>query len=87
MFTGAERLMREVSEHLEHGFIHKTHDLVRLVRPSRGKPYSRHVQDITVRNQAILVLESDNFTESVYDKLAEHGEAIDQAVLGIISGR
>jgi len=86
MFTGTERLVREVCEHLEHGFVAKTHDLVRQVRPSRGKPYSRHVQDVTVRNQAVQVLNSDNFTESVYDKLARYGEAIDVAVLRIING-
>jgi len=86
MFTGAERLVQEISGHLEHGFVPKSHDLVRLVRPSRGKPYSRHVQDVTVRNQAVQVLDSDNFTGSVYEKLVRYGDAIDKAVLRIING-
>jgi hypothetical protein len=86
MLTEAERLTRELSEHLDQAFIPKCHELSRLVRPVNGEPPDvRALEDVTVRTQAARILETDNFTESIVAKLSELCTAIDAAVGKITS--
>ncbi len=87
MLVEAVRLARELSEHLDQAFIPKCHELSRLVRPINGEPPDvRALEDVTVRTQAAQILETEVFTESVFEQLARHCEAIDGAVNRILSG-
>jgi len=86
MLTEAERLTRELGEHLDQAFIPKCHELSRLVRPINGEPPDiRALEDVTVRTQTARILETENFTESIFGKLSEVCTAIDAAVNKITS--
>jgi hypothetical protein len=86
MLIEAERLTRELSEHLDQAFIPKCHELSRLLRPINGEPPDiRALEDVTVRTQAARILETENFTESIFGKLSEVCTAIDAAVNKITS--
>jgi hypothetical protein len=81
MLIEAERLTRELAEHLDQAFIPNCHELARLVRPINGEPPDvRALEDITVRTQAARILESESFTETIFEKLSEYCRAIDVAV-------
>jgi hypothetical protein len=82
----AERLCRELSEHLDQAFIPKCLELTRLVRPINGEPPDvRALEDVTVRTQAARILETDTFTDRVFEQLSEYCKAIEGAVSKIAS--
>jgi hypothetical protein len=81
MLSEAERLTRELGEHLDQSFIPKCHELSRLLRPINGEPPDlRAIEDVTVRTQTARILETENFTESLFERLAEYSRTIDEAV-------
>ena len=59
----AARKSHDLIEHLEHSFVPKVHDLRKLARPQEPKSETPPVQDVTIRHQAALVMESDDYTE------------------------
>ena len=38
------------------------------------------IEDVTVRTQTARILDTENFTESLFARLAEYSRAIDEAV-------
>src|SRR5580704_9445339 len=86
MLTEAERLTRELSEHLDQSFIPKCHELSGLLRPINGEPPDlRAIEDVTVRTQAARILETDIFTDKVFAELTEYCKTIEGAVNRIAS--
>jgi len=86
MFIDAERLTRELIEHLDQGFLPKTHELARLVRPINGEPPGlNELEDVTVRTQAATLLESEAFTEAIFQRLGQYSRAIDHSVSRILT--
>lgn len=86
MLIEAERLTRELAEHLDQSFIPKCHELSRLVRPINGEPPDvRALEDVTVRTQAARILEIETFTDAIFEKLSDYCRAIDHAVARITS--
>lgn len=86
MLIEAERLARELGEHLDQAFIPKCHELTRLVRPINGEPPDvRSLEDVTVRTHAARILESDTFSDKIFEQLSEYCRAIDEAVGKITS--
>lgn len=86
MVTQSERLCRELTEHLELGFLPKLQDLGRLVRPTPTGSFATDIEDITVRHGVAGVLESEAFTGQLYHKFSRYCEAIDRAVSRIVTG-
>lgn len=86
MFTEAERIARELSDHLEKGFVPKVGALSRIVRPHKAGDESPLVEDGVVRTHSAQVLESDQFTEKLYDRLQDFCLAVDKNMDRIISG-
>lgn len=90
MFTSAERLTRELIEHVHQGFLPRTQELIRVTRRSEsGKPGSSEagsatVTDTTVRTHVARVFESDEFTEQLCDRLLKHSVAIDKNVTRLL---
>ena len=78
LFTNAERLAREIIEHLEQGFIPKIHNLDRLVRAQEEG--ADEVLDVTVRNTAAAALSSDEFSQKLLARMNEYLVAIDNAI-------
>lgn len=86
-FTGAERMCRELVDHLERGFAPRAKSLVKLVRPEKdGTEIDMDVEDVTVRNHAALVVESDDFARALYEKLGEYLAAIEESVGKLANG-
>lgn len=76
----AERLTRELIDHLERNLVPRTREFQGLVRPTSEFDSGENVQDITIRNQARSLLESQDFTEQLYKKTSQYLAAIDREV-------
>jgi hypothetical protein len=85
-FTDAERLIRELAEHLEQGFCPKVGQTLQLVRPTPSGLPAANVEDITVRTQVAALLESDQFSDRLYESLEKYLAAIDASVGKIVGG-
>ena len=85
-FTDAERVTRELLEHLEQGFRPRVQQAHQLVRPTPSGMPAANVEDITVRNHVVGVLESDQFADQLYTSLEQYFGAIDTSVSRIVSG-
>lgn len=82
----AERLTRELVDHLENNLIPRTRELHELVKPDSAFDTSEgSVKDVTVRNQAANLLESQEFTEQLFVKTRQYFETIDQSVGNMFS--
>lgn len=82
--TEADRLMREVIEHLDNGFIPKTRTLSRSLQ-EHGDNVSA-MSDVTVRQQAAELIELNRFSEALYEKITALLEAIDHDVSQVQGG-
>ena len=83
----AERLTRELIDHLERNQIPKTREMAELVKPdSPFAPPGRVVPDITVRSQAANLIESQDFAAELMEKASQYFEAIDQTLERMIRG-
>lgn len=81
----AERLTRELVDHLENNLIPRTRELHELVKPESAESSGDTVKDVTVRNQASNLLESQDFTEQLFSKTRQYFETIDKSVGGMFS--
>lgn len=75
----ADKLVRELIEHLDHGFIPKAHQLRRITR-HRPDSSDEEVTDLTIRGQADLLLEADEFSRRVAAQLDVTLQAIDDDI-------
>ena len=82
----AERLTRDLIDHLERNLIPRTKEFQGLVRPSSEDDTGSSVKDITIRNQAKTLQESQEFTEQLYRKTSQYLTAIDQGVGRLTGG-
>lgn len=83
----AERITRELVDHLEKHLIPRTQELHELVLPDSPKAHSgQHIENITVRNSVSVLLESQAFSEELFEKANQYFNAIDRTLLEITSG-
>lgn len=87
LFTTAERLTRELAEHLEQGFLPQVNELRRMTRIDKTVPDFTARHDAHIRVTVQQVLSTDQFTHQLYRKLREYLEGIDRAVTSITSER
>jgi len=81
----AARSVRELIEHVEHGFVPKVHELRKLTRqhdPASGTP---PVADVTIRSYVSAVLESDRFTVGLNESLENYLNSIQKDVSEVVS--
>lgn len=89
----AERLTRELVDHLEHNLLPRTRELHDLVRPDSPFDASGQtvagpaVADITVRNQTASLLESQRFTEELFLKTSQYLQSIDRQMAALTGRR
>ena len=76
----AEKLARELVEHLERGFIPKVHQLRRTARRAANPEHQGEIKDLTVRNTVDQVLKSDDYTRQLGDRAISLLNAIDTDV-------
>jgi len=74
----ANRLCRLLIEHLEQNFIPRNRTLNTIVRLDEQQSSEEEVSDITVRNRASEVLESEEFTEKLDADFTRHLRAIER---------
>ena len=84
LFIDAERLTRELIEHVEQGFLPKAHSLEKLVRVGLEENALDDVRDVTVRNRASELLESEKFTGELCERAEKYFAAIDASVNRIL---
>lgn len=77
LFVHIEHQARDLAEHLDLNFLPKLQALDESVQP---KDEDHAVRDITVRNRAAQVLESDKFTLQMLQKMHDCLNAIDMAL-------
>lgn len=77
LFVHAEHQARDLAEHLDLNFLPKLQSLDELLHPKAGAGVAR---DITVRNRAADVLESDNFTQQMLQKIHDGLNSIGDAL-------
>lgn len=91
-FKEAHLIAREFTEHVEQGFLPRCKQLGRLVRPrfESAKDYEidedANIEDITVRNEVARVLESENYTDELFQTVRAYLESIDQEIDHILLG-
>jgi hypothetical protein len=85
LFTQAERLNREVIEHLEQSFMPRVNDLERLVRGFSNAAERTAISDVAIRNAAASVIKSDEFAQKLYKKMQAHVLAIHEGTRAILS--
>ena len=91
-FKEASRVAREFTEHVEQGFLPRCRQLGRIVRPKResAKEYEldteNGIEDVTVRNEVARVLESENYTNELFELVRVYLESIDQEIDHVLMG-
>lgn len=91
-FKEASRVTREFSEHVEQGFLPRCKQLGRLVRPKFDSSTDYEldteagIEDITIRNEVARVLESENYTDELFQDIRVYLESIDQEIDQILMG-
>lgn|GEM_PF-756635 len=84
----AERLTRELVDHLENNLLPRTRELHDLVRPDSPFAASgQAVADITVRNQTASLLESQHFTAELFLKTSQFLQSIDRQMAALTGRR
>lgn len=79
----AERLTRELIDHLEQNLVPRTREVHDLVKPD--SPFNTGgatVQDVTVRNQMSTLIESQEFAEQLFLKTHDYLDTIDESIGG-----
>jgi len=83
----AERVTRELREHLELNFAPKSHELKKMCRSPDDRPDAEHFADVTIRSQCSQVIQSDRFTAGLDDQAEDLYAAIVVEVEEIASGK
>jgi hypothetical protein len=86
-FTSAEWLIRELLEHLEQNFLPKSRAVEELVRSHARADERREFADTTVRTRVAALLASDDFSQTLLNKLERLLTAIDEGAHQAITER
>ncbi len=84
LLTDADRLTRDLIDHMKRGFIPKVKQLNDFVKVDFYANDEKRIHDVTVRNQSSQLLDSEDFSKQLSDKLNRYVTAIDAAVEKII---
>jgi hypothetical protein len=79
-FIEAEKITRELIDHLERGFIPKAHELRRLARRANEPDHQDEIKDVTIRSSSNALLQSDDYTRQLGQRAGELMLAIEQEV-------
>jgi hypothetical protein len=79
-FIEAEKITRELIDHLERGFIPKAHELRRLARRANEPDHQEEIKDVTIRSNTDGLLKSDAYTRQLRDRTGQLLLAIEQEV-------
>jgi hypothetical protein len=81
----AARRSHDLCEHLELAFVPKVHQLRKLTRPHDPESDAIPVADVTIRHQAAIVQDSENYSSDLDDDVSTLFAAIVDEVQEVIS--
>ena len=82
----ADRLTREIMDHLERAFIPQAHELRRVTRITGEDDPANQLADVTLRNQVGNLLKSDDYTLTMTKRLHAYLTSIGKEVGKIVGG-
>jgi hypothetical protein len=86
MFTNAEWLVRDLAAHLNQAFRPKSRALIELVE-TRSPEERDAIPDSTVRSNMAAILSSDDYSQTLFQKLDRYLAAIDERAEGAIKAK
>lgn len=78
MFTNAEGVVRDVTEHLRQNFHPKARDIEEVVRSYKDANERDAITDSAVRTCAAALLASDDYSQALFQKLDRYLIAIEE---------
>jgi hypothetical protein len=87
IFSEAEWLIRELSEHLQQSFEPKARSLGESVRSYKIPEERDAIADSTVRTQAAALIASDDYAQTLIQKLDRCLTAIEERSQGALSSK
>lgn len=84
-FREAERLTRELIQHLEHGFLPKAGEVREMVRRGSRQEEMANVADHSIRTSVDAAVTSHEYTLDVVRRLERYLRSIDSEVKEILS--
>lgn len=85
-FREAERLTRELIQHLELGFLPKTEDVKRVAKKGTAGTHAGELTDQTIRASVDGMLTAHEYTLDLTRKLERYLQSIEREVQSIVSG-
>ena len=85
LFTNAELLIRELSEHLQQSFQPTLRALEQVVGSYAERETRHSILDSSVRSQVASLLNSDDYSQKLFSRLNELLSAIDERSLRAIT--
>ena len=82
----ADRLTREIMDHLERAFIPQAHELRRVTRVTGADDPAGQLADVTLRSQVDSLLKSDDYTKKMTERLQSYLNSIGKEVGKIVGG-
>lgn len=82
----AEQLVRELSEHLSQSFLPRLHAVTELVQSYQNAAERDEIPDSTVRSAVAVLIKSDDFTQSLIQKLDPYLSSIQRGVEQVMEG-
>ena len=76
LFTDAEMLCRELTEHLEQSFLPRIRAVEQVVRNHNKREEREEIADATVRSRTAALLGSDDFSQQLFSRLEGYLAAI-----------
>jgi hypothetical protein len=83
----AEKVTRELIDHLERGFLPKVHQLRRLARRGNEPEHQEEITDVSIRSTVDQVLHTDDYTRQLSTRARNLLAAIDKDVTTIFEGQ
>ena len=71
-----EKLTRELSDHLERGYVPKAHSLRRLARKGNEPENREAISDVAIRESVSTVLKSDSYARDLCDQTKRYLQSI-----------
>jgi hypothetical protein len=87
LFSNAEWLIRDLTEHIRQSFQTKARALSELVQPEKTPAERDAITDAAVRTQAAELLKSDDYSQTLMEKLDRYLTAIDDRSQDALSGK
>lgn len=87
MFSNAEWLIRDLSEHLKQSFHPKSRALGELVRSFRIPDERNAIADTAVRTHVAALLGSDDYSQTLIQKLDNYLKAIEERSQEALGGK